>query len=443
MKDSVLFLENILKDNDTVVCGVSGGVDSMCLLDVLLKIKPKINIICAHINHNLRKESFEEYEFVKSYCELNNVIFEGIVFDKNITGNFENEARKKRYAFFEEVLFKYKSKYLLTAHHGDDLIETILMRIARGSNIEGYSGFKLLSDRNNYKILRPFIYVTKDYLYKYAKDNNIEYREDKSNLSNMYTRNRYRHNILPLLKEENQNIHLKFLKFNEELNDINNFINNYISLIYNDIFNNNKLDVCISKKLDKYILKRLISKILINIYSYNINYINDKHINNIINVIYSNKPNIMIDLPLGVKVIKKYNVIEIKNIELTSNYNYIIDNKDIMVPTGKIKYVSETNLTNNFVCHLNSKNIKLPLHVRNKEDGDYIEILGLNGKKKVKDIFINEKVDIEKRKVYPIVVDDENNIVWIPGLKKSKYDTLKTKNYDIILWYIDKEENNE
>ena len=90
---------------------------------------------------------------------------------------------------------------------------------------------------------------------------------------------------------------------------------------------------------------------------------------------------------------------------------------------------------------MNSEDIKLPLYVRNKEDGDYIEVLGLNGKKKIKDIFIDEKVDIEKRKSYPVVVDSDNKIVWLPGLKKSKYDTLKSKNYDIILWYSDKEEN--
>ena len=117
-------------------------------------------------------------------------------------------------------------------------------------------------------------------------------------------------------------------------------------------------------------------------------------------------------------------------------------NGEVKVPYGKIKEVSDTSLTNNYVCYLDSKNIKLPLYVRNKKDGDYIYLLGSGNRKKIKDIFINEKIDVDKRKDYPIVVDSNDNVIWLPGIKKSKYDTIKTGKYDIILWY-DKEEENE
>ena len=103
---------------------------------------------------------------------------------------------------------------------------------------------------------------------------------------------------------------------------------------------------------------------------------------------------------------------------------------------------NDTKLTNNYVCHLNSEEISLPLYVRNRKDGDYIEVLNLNGKKKIKDIFIDEKVPKGKRNNYPVVVDREDNVVWLPGLKKSKYDSLKTGKYDIILWYSE-EDNDE
>ena len=197
MKDTINFLDNYLKDNITIVCAISGGVDSMCLLDIVKRYN--VNIVCAHVNHNLREESFEEYEFVKKYCEDNNIVFEGIVLDKITEGNLESEFRKRRYSFFENIINKYNAKYLLTAHHGDDLMETILMRIVRGSSINGYSGFEKVSIRDSYSILRPLIYLTKDELYKYAYDNNIEYREDKTNESDKYTRNRYRKYILPKL----------------------------------------------------------------------------------------------------------------------------------------------------------------------------------------------------------------------------------------------------
>lgn len=442
MKNVINFLDKYLEENDIVVCATSGGVDSMSLLHILLNYKKSLKIICAHVNHNLREESFEEYEFVKEYCYINNVVFEGTIFDKNVNGNFESESRKKRYSYFDEIVNKYSAKYLLTAHHGDDLIETILMRIMRGSTLDGYSGFSIISDRNNYKIVRPLIYMTKEELYNYSRENNIEFREDKTNISDKYTRNRYRHNVLPYLKQENKNAHLKFLKFSNEVESASNFINNYIEKLYVDIYNDGRMNLQDLKNLDIYVLRRFLIKVLSNVYTNNINNINDKHIEVIIDLIYSNKPNMIIDLPLNIKVIKKYNIIEIKKLDLENEYNYEIQN-EVIIPTGIIKKVSETNLTNNYVCHLNSNMINLPLYVRNKKDGDYIEVLGLNGKKKIKDIFINEKVDIEKRSKYPVVVDSENNIVWLPGLKKSKYDTLKTKNYDIILWYIEKEADYE
>lgn len=439
------FLDNILLDNDTVVCATSGGVDSMTLLNLLIKFKKEknINIICAHINHNLREESFEEYEFVKKYCNENNIVFEGTIFEKHKSGNFESESRKKRYAFFEEVIKKYSASYLLTAHHGDDLIETILMRMVRGSSFDGYSGFDLVSDRENYKIIRPLVYYSKTDILSYAQENNIEYRDDKTNYDTKYTRNRFRKDILPLLKRENENVHLKFLKFSENMNEASDFINESIRDVYDNIYINNKLDINLAKETNPFLLKKVILKILEDVYGEQITYINDKHVNNIIDIINSDKPNISIDLPLDIIAIKNYNNFEIRGIKNIEKYKIQIGDDDIKLSTGILRKIEDTKLTNNFVCHLDSSQIKLPLYVRNKEDGDFIEVLGLGGKKKIKDIFINEKVNIDKRKSYPIVVDSNNTVLWIPGLKKSKYDSLKTKNYDIILWYIEEEEKHE
>ena len=430
------FLKEYLKDNITVVCATSGGVDSMVLLSILLKYNVKI--VCAHVNHNLREESFEEYEFVKKYCKDNNVIFEGTVLDKIEKGNLESEFRSKRYEFFDSIVKKYDAKYLLTAHHGDDLTETVLMRIVRGSSLEGYSGFDVVSDRNNYKILRPLVYLTKDQIYEYAKENNIEYREDKTNKSDKYTRNRYRKYILPKLKEENKNVHIKFLKFSNELMESYKFINEYIENLIKDNYYNNKLDLEIIKSMDDFVIKKILYKLLQKIYNSNISLINDRNISEIIKIIKSNKPNLKIDLPLDIEVVKHYDILEIK--KQTNNEPYKYEIKDeVKFELGTIKVLKETTLTNNYVCHLNSKDIKLPLYVRNRKEGDYIEILGMNGKRKIKDIFIDQKLPKEIRDKYPIVVDSDDNIVWIPGIKKSKYNSLKTKKYDIILWYTKEE----
>lgn len=132
-----------IKYGDAVVVACSGGPDSMALLSLLCSIKREIDIqvICAHVNHNVRRESESEKVFVERFCRDHNVVFDYMVIEDYGDDNFESEARTKRYNYFGEVVKKYGAKYLFTAHHGDDLMETILMRIVRGSTLRGYSGF--------------------------------------------------------------------------------------------------------------------------------------------------------------------------------------------------------------------------------------------------------------------------------------------------------------
>ena len=443
MDKSIEFIEKNIDDNSTVVVAVSSGPDSMALLSLVLKLKNKKNlkVIVSHIHHNLREESDEEYEFTKKFALDNNCDFESTKFEEYETNSIENEARERRYKFFEEVLKKYNSKYLLTAHHGDDLIETILMRITRGSSLNGYSGFKKISKRDNYVILRPLIFYTKEEILKYNDENNIPYRIDKTNFNKKYTRNRYRLDILPLLKKEDKDVHKKYLKFSEELEEINNFVEYYINVRYNNIVNNNMINIMLLKNEDKYIIKQILYKYLYNIYKDDIKLIESKHIDIIINSIYDVKSNMEISLPNEITMQKSYEVLMIKNKVFSDDYKIELK-KETIFPFGKIIALDDTDKTDNYVCHLNSSNLNLPLYVRNKKDGDYIEVLNLNGKKKVKDIFIDEKIEKSKRDKYPVVVDNEDNIIWIPGIKKSKYDSLKTGKYDIILWYSE-EENNE
>ena len=214
MKDVDEYLNNLLKPSDVVVLGCSGGPDSMCLLDKLIKIRKSMNlvIVVAHVNHNVRRESAQELCFLKNYCEKSNVFFESMKIEKYGDDNFHNEARTIRYGFFDDIVNKYNANYLMTAHHGDDLIETVLMRIVRGSTLSGYCGFNILIDKDTYKLVRPLIYVTKDEINLYNQKNNVPYVLDKSNFKTKYTRNRYRKNVLPFLKNEDKNVHKKFLK---------------------------------------------------------------------------------------------------------------------------------------------------------------------------------------------------------------------------------------
>ena len=175
-----------ISEDEYVVLACSYGPDSMCLLDIL--IKNGINVVVAHVNHKLRKESDQEYVDLEEYCLKNNIIFEGSIIDKYPKGNIEAYGRSFRYNFFESIVKKYKAKYLFTAHHGDDLIETILMRIARGASLRGYAGFKKNTKLDNYYLVRPLIYLTKEDILNYVENLDIPYAIDNTNLELIHTR---------------------------------------------------------------------------------------------------------------------------------------------------------------------------------------------------------------------------------------------------------------
>ena len=445
IKEINKFLKDNIKNNDTLILACSGGPDSMCLLDILLKYREKTNIkiIIAHVHHNVRKESDDELVFVRDYANSNDVIFETMKITDYTNKNFESEARDKRYNYFDKLISKYNAKYLLTAHHGDDLMETILMRMVRGSSVKGYSGFERVSPKDNYKVLRPLIKLTKSEILKYNKENNIPYVNDYTNDLDIHTRNRYRKYVLPKLKEEDANVNLKFLKFSELLNEYDSYVESEVSKVFKKIYTLNTLDIGKFKKLDSLIQTRVITRILSETYQNNIIYLNDKNISDIKKLIESDSSNSMINLPKSKVAIKSYNNFYIKDNKDTESYSFVFKDS-ITLPNGNIiEKIDEIDSNSNYVCRLSSKDIKLPIIIRTRLDGDTIEVMNMGGHKKVKDIFIDAKVSIHDRKVWPIVTDSEGNILWIPGIKKSKYNKQISEKYDIILTYIKKEANDE
>jgi len=428
------YIKNIDIDNDQyIVVGVSAGPDSMALLHMLQKTI-KVNIVCAHINHNVRKESKTEEEYLKNYCKENNIIFESTTITSYKKNNFENEAREKRYNFYEKILKKYNSHNLFLAHHGDDLIETVIMKILRGSNLEGYSGIKTCSYVKDYKIQRPLLSLTKKDILNYNKKEKIKYYIDSSNDNTKYTRNRYRKYLLPFLKKEDKDVHLKFLKYSEILQEHNEYINYEIESKINKIYKDNCIYLSELNKEHPFMKKNIIFHILKNIYNNKANIIKEKNILDILNMTTSNKPNYYVNIPKKYIARKEYDYIYIESKNDKINTNYIKKlQKYQNINNIIIEEVKDTFENGNNICRLNSKDIKLPLYIRNKKDGDYIEILGLNGKKKIKDIFIDNKIPVNLRNTYPLLVDSDDNILWIPNIKKSKYNVKKNEFCDIIL----------
>lgn len=440
LKNVTSFLINDigLQNGDSIVIGVSGGPDSMMLLylTAMLREKKKLNIICAHVNHKVRKESDEEQKFVEAFCNKYNIIFELMAIEKYSDDNFHNQAREKRYHFFEELIEKYHAKYLFTAHHGDDLMETILMRMVRGSTLRGYAGFSKIVSRPNYQMVRPLIHLTKSEIIDYLKENQIPWVEDSSNSKDVYTRNRFRKYIVPKLKEEDNNVHHKFYKFSNLLLEYSNYVDKQTIKEMNKIYQNHSLNITLFQSLDKVIQMNLLNIILEQYYQDDLMVISDKHVDMILELILNGKAHALLNLPNGLIVKKSYQMLyfDIENLK-TTTYNYEFD-QYLKLPNGKqITRIEKVMTNGNDVCRLDSNEISLPLYIRTRVSGDVIDVKGLYGHKKIKDIFIDEKIPMHERNEWPIVTDSNGEVVWIPGIKKSKFDKSKDEKYDIILKY--------
>ena len=203
----------LIKNGDNLVVGVSGGPDSMTLLNALLNIKKQkkldFGIVVAHINHMLRNEADEETEYVKRFCEEKDI--QCFIKRENVEElakinkiGTEEAGRKLRYSFFDEVLEKTSSNKIATAHNANDNAETVLMNIIRGSGTSGLKGIEAIRDN---KFIRPLIECTRIEIENYCEENNLQPRIDKTNMENVYTRNKVRNMLIPYLQENfNPNI---------------------------------------------------------------------------------------------------------------------------------------------------------------------------------------------------------------------------------------------
>lgn len=431
------FIASISIDkNKKIVVACSGGPDSMYLLYLLWS--KNYNIVCAHVNHKVRSESDLEYEFVKNYCDSHGIIFEGTEITEYNDDNFHDYARNFRYNYFENILKKYNSKYLFTAHHGDDLMETILMRLVRGSSLKGYAGFKSIVNKDNYKIIRPLIFLTKDEIETKNRELDIPYVIDESNMEDHYTRNRYRHVVLPFLKSEESNVHTKFLNFSNTINEVSEYLNRQVDEYKSAIYKNHELDLKEFIKLDKLIQKCMLESILSDWYPDDLFLINNNHIDEVFKIINNKKKNIKLVLPNNLFVIREYDKLILTKDNKENDSIDIIFNESYESKIGLIKLVNSSEDNSNFTIRLNSKEIKLPLHIINRSDGLKMNVKNMEGSKKVNDIFIDMKISKSKRDTWPILIDDNSTILWIPGLKKSNLDVVNCKDYDIIITCVKK-----
>lgn len=229
----------LIRENDKIVLGVSGGPDSIAMLNILnnLKSKMKFNIYVAHINHGIRENAKKDKEFVKEFCEKINV--ECYILDTNIKMIAEKEkkgleetGRKVRYAFFDEILEKTGSNKIAIAHNENDNAETILMNIFRGSGLTGIKGI----EPKNGKYIRPLINSKREEIEEYCDINNLSPRHDESNDENIYTRNKIRNVLIPYIKKElNPNIIDTINRLSDIVKDDVEYLNHQTENIYKNL----------------------------------------------------------------------------------------------------------------------------------------------------------------------------------------------------------------
>ena len=239
---------NLIESGDKIVVGVSGGPDSMCLLDILIKVcqnsPSPLAIVVAHVNHMIREEANEEEDFVKTFCDKNNIEFYSKRIDVKKIANTnkigtEEAGRQVRYAFFEEVLKKTNSNKIAIAHNKNDKVETIIMNIFRGTGINGLKGIEIKRG----KYIRPLIECERNEIEDYCKKQNLNPRIDKSNFDNIYTRNKIRNIVIPYIKKEfNYNIIETINRLSTLITEEEEYIEKQVKNIYSKILLEEKQD---------------------------------------------------------------------------------------------------------------------------------------------------------------------------------------------------------
>lgn len=287
-------LNKYIPANETVIAAISGGPDSIFLLYLLKKLKEKksLNIIVAHLNHKLRgKESDQDELFIKSEAEKLELQFYSKKIDinaiskKNKTG-IEESGRKERYKFFNQLTKKHKASHIITAHHADDNIETIILNLVRGCGLEGLAGMRELDEN----LLRPLLDFSKTQILDYLKSKKIAFKTEKSNLDTIYRRNYIRHKIIPELKNLNPNLAETLAKNNQNIREINEELNlkaqNWIS--HNTLNKTQtKFDAKAFTKETEAMQKIILRKIYKNIIG-NTQNIESTHINECLKLIQQN-----------------------------------------------------------------------------------------------------------------------------------------------------------
>ncbi len=449
----------LIQKGEGVVIGVSGGPDSICLLHLLWRIRDEysLKLYGVHLNHQFRgEEARKDALYVKDFCKELNI--ESFIFSENIDFyaknkgiTFEEAGREWRYKLFDEIAERTGSSKIAVAQNLNDQAETVLMRLMRGSGIEGLSAIDYMRDD---KIIRPILNISREEIEKYCEENGLNPRIDKTNFESIYTRNKIRLELIPYMQENfNPNIIETLARNSDIFREDSDYLNKKAYEIFVNIskIKENVVSIDINKFKENHIaIKRRIIRGAIKKIKGDLKNIALTNIDDIIDL--ANNSNVGAKLNISGDIIIKlgYNNIDIKNKILEHNkiigdyiYHIELDRKIYLKEidsTLEVSIISRKDIDYNNkdknTIYVDAHKVKGKLYIRNRRRGDRFSPLGMKGSKKVKDYFINLKVPKELRSAVPILCDD-SNIIWLIGYRMSelyKIDGNTSRTYKITYY---------
>ena len=415
-----------------LLLATSGGMDSMVMVDLFHKLPFEIAI--AHCNFQLRGlESFGDQKFIQDYAKANEIPLFLTQFDTEAFANdyklsTQVAARELRYSWFYELLETENYDYILTAHHADDNLETFLIHLVRGTGIDGFTGIPA----QNGKVIRTFLIFSRSEIEQYAKDNAIEWREDSSNASDKYLRNKIRHNLVPIFKELNPDFMASFQKTQNYLHESKAMAEDATIMVYQQVAKESGEDI-------HFDLNKL--KKLPNYKSYLYQWLNEYGFsawNDIYDLVDGQSGKQVFSIDFRVLKNRDFLILSPVNPEDRNEEFFVNKNqKEVKVPLNlSFSKVTDISLVSNATIFVDEDKLHYPLVLRHWQEGDIFKPFGMDGKsKKVSKFFKDEKLSlIEKGKTWLLCSDNE--IVWIVGIRQDERIKIKnsTKNTLKIQW---------
>ncbi len=415
----------LLEYGDSVLVAVSGGADSVCLLDALCALKEELSlsIFVAHVNHGLRgKEADRDETFVKTLSEnyglpyyLKKANVKNLAKQKKCST--EEAGRHVRYSFFNEIREKYGIKKLATAHNKNDNVETVCMRFMRGTGILGLAGIPV---KTNSGIIRPLLPFSRDEIEEYLFNKGLSYVTDSSNLEDEFTRNRIRHNLIPyILKNHNENFIDTLSKEIDGFCEASTFLETCALNFFHTHIKKEPFGYSATcedlKTADVYLAKSVILKTLRQLTEEELT---REHVASVFALL--EKENCSVSVKRDVSVYVCYGKLFFVKEKDFTLFSLPLSLGKTTLPTGAVltcEDVDEKNTPdNNTIYFPRDVNLK-DFTIRSRLPGDKMTLPNL-GHKKIKDILIDEKIPVILRDKIPVVLY-KNEIIWLCGIRKS------------------------